>query len=80
MLEEIIIPNTITVHLGRPDSPAENLTVDFLYYVKNVASSEIFPTWPYEALKANIWAQMSLVLNRVYTEWYRGRGYRTDNP
>ena len=78
MLEEIIIPNTITVHLGRPDSPAENLTVDFLYYVKNVASSEIFPTWPYEALKANIWAQMSLVLNRVYTEWYRGRGYPFD--
>ena len=78
MLEEIIIPRTITVHLGRPNTAAENLTVDFVYYLKNVASSEIYPTWPYEALRANIWAQMSLVLNRVYTEWYRGRGYPFD--
>ena len=78
MLEEIIIPTSITVHLGRPSSPAENLTVDFIYYLKNVASSEIYPTWPYEALRANIWCQMSLVLNRVYTEWYRSRGYNFD--
>ena len=78
MLEEIIIPTTITVHLGRPSSSAENLTVDFVYYLKNVASSEIYPTWPYEALRANIWCQMSLVLNRVYTEWYRSRGYNFD--
>lgn len=78
MLEEVILPTTITVHLGRPTASAENLTVDFVYYLKNVASSEIYPTWPYEALRANIWAQMSLVLNRVYTEWYRGRGYGFD--
>ena len=78
MLEEIILPTTITVHLGRPSAPAENLTVDFISYLKNVASSEIYPTWPFEALRANIWAQMSLVLNRVYTEWYRGRGYPFD--
>lgn len=78
MLEEIIIPKTITVHLGRPSSNAENVTVDFAYYLKNVASSEIYPTWPYEALKANIWAQMSLVLNRVYTEWYPTQGYNFD--
>lgn len=75
LLGSVIIPNNITVHLGRPDSNAENVTVPFLYYVKNVASSEIYPTWPYESLKANIWAQMSLALNRVYTEWYPSRGY-----
>ena len=51
---EVIIPTYITVHLGRPDSNAENITVPFLYYLKNVASSEIYPTWPVEALKANI--------------------------
>ena len=78
MLEEVILPTYITVHLGRPNSSAENLTVSFDYYLKNVASSEIYPTWPYEALRANIWAQMSLVLNRVYTEWYRSRGYDFD--
>lgn len=75
MLEEIIIPTKVTVHLGRPSANAENLTVDFIYYIKNVASSEIFPTWPYEALRANIWCQISLLLNRVYTEWYPSRGY-----
>lgn len=78
MLETVILPIEITVHLGRPNVPAENVTVDFIYYLKNVASSEVYPTWPYEALRANIWAQMSLVLNRVYTEWYRGRGYPFD--
>lgn len=78
MLREVIIPTNITVHLGRPDRNAENLTVPFLYYLKNVASSEIYPTWPYEALKANIWAQISLVLNRVYTEWYPSQGYNFD--
>lgn len=78
MLEKIIIPKTITVHLGRPTVAAENVTVSFSDYLKNVASSEIYPTWPYQALKANILAQMSLVLNRVYTEWYRGRGYSYD--
>ncbi len=75
---EVIIPTYITVHLGRPQSAAENVTVPFLYYLKNVASSEIYPTWPYEALKANIWAQTSLALNRVYTEWYPSQGYDFD--
>lgn len=78
MLEEIIIPTRITVHLGRPSASAENLTVDFIYYIKNVASSEIYPTWPYESLRANIWCQISLALNRVYTEWYPSRGYNFD--
>lgn len=78
MLSEVIIPTNITVHLGRPDRNAENLTVPFIYYLKNVASSEIYPTWPYEALKANIWAQISLVLNRVFTEWYPSQGYNFD--
>lgn len=78
MLEEIIIPELITVHLGRPSAAAENVTLSFLNYIKNVASSEIYPTWPYEALRANIWAQISLALNRVYTEWYRSRGYNFD--
>ncbi len=78
ILTQIVIPTNITVHLGRPDRSAENVTVPFLYYLKNVASSEIYPTWPYEALKANIWAQMSLVLNRIYTEWYPSKGYDFD--
>lgn len=75
ILPQVIIPTNITVHLGRPDRSAENVTVPFIYYLKNVASSEIYPTWPYEALKANIWAQISLVLNRVFTEWYPSQGY-----
>lgn len=78
ILNQVVIPTNITVHLGRPDRDAENITVPFLYYLKNCASSEIYPTWPYEALKANIWAQMSLVLNRIYTEWYRSKGYNFD--
>lgn len=78
ILTQVVIPTNITVHLGRPDRNAENVTVPFLYYLKNCASSEIYPTWPYEALKANIWAQMSLVLNRIYTEWYRSKGYDFD--
>jgi len=72
------IPDTITVHLGRPDRPAENVTLPFTDYIKNVASSEIYPTWPEAALRANILAQISFALNRVYTEWYRSRGYDFD--
>ncbi len=72
------IPDTITVHLGRPDQPAENVTLPFTEYIKNVASSEIYPTWPESALRANILAQISFALNRVYTEWYRSRGYDFD--
>ncbi len=72
------IPETITVHLGTPDSDAPNVTVPFSSYVKNVASSEIFPTWPENALRANIYAITSFALNRIYTEWYRSRGYDFD--
>lgn len=73
-----IIPQTITVHLGPPDSDAENVTLPFLDYVANVASSEIFPTWPESAIRANMYAQISYALNRVYTEYYRSRGYDFD--
>ena len=72
------IPEQIVVHLGSPDSDAMNVTESFADYIKNVASSEIFPTWPEEALKANILAQISVALNRVYTEFYRSRGYNFD--
>ena len=72
------IPETITVHLGTPDSNAPNVTVDFASYIKNVASSESFPTWPESSLRANIYAITSFALNRIYTEWYRSRGYDFD--
>lgn len=72
------IPEYITVHLGPPDSPAQNVTVPFNEYIKNVASSEIYPTWPESAIRANIYAQISFALNRIYTEYYRSRGYDFD--
>lgn len=72
------IPQTITVHLGTPDQYAQNVTVSFADYIKNVASSEVYPTWNEEALKANIYAQVSYALNRVYTEFYRSQGYDFD--
>ena len=72
------VPQRITVHLGPPNSDAENVTVSFVDYVKNVASSEIYPTWEESALRANILAIVSFALNRVYTEWYRSRGYDYD--
>lgn len=80
MPENIIqtIPETITVHLGAPDSGAENVTVPFDEYVKNVASSEIYPSWPENALRANIYAITTYALNRIYTEWYPSRGYDFD--
>ncbi|MCC8135763.1 MAG: peptidoglycan-binding protein [Ruminococcus sp.] len=71
-------PETITVHLGTPDSNAANVTVDFPTYVKNVASSEIYPTWPENSLRANIYVITTFALNRIYTEWYRSRGYDFD--
>ena len=69
------VPRTITVHLGPPDQWAENITVSFPDYVKNVASSEIYPTWEPAAIRANILAIISFALNRVYTEFYPSRGY-----
>jgi peptidoglycan hydrolase-like protein with peptidoglycan-binding domain len=72
------IPETVTVHLGAPDSNAENVTLPFDEYITNVASSEIYPTWPESAIRANIYAQISFALNRIYTEYYRSRGYDFD--
>lgn len=72
------VPQRITVHLGPPSSNAANVTVSFSDYVKNVASSEIYPTWDEQALRANILAITSFALNRVYTEFYRSRGYDFD--
>lgn len=72
------VPQQITVHLGAPGSDAQNVTVSFVNYVKNVASSEIYPTWDESALRANILAIVSFALNRVYTEFYRSRGYDFD--
>jgi peptidoglycan hydrolase-like protein with peptidoglycan-binding domain len=73
-----IIPEYITVHLGRPTEPARNITLPFLDYISNVASSEIYPTWPESALRANIYAEITFALNRIYTEFYRSRGYNFD--
>lgn len=73
-----VIPENITVHLGRPEESARNVTVPFTDYIKNVASSEIYPTWPENALRANILAQISFALNRIYTDYYPSRGYDFD--
>ena len=81
MMNEIgypYIPEQITVHLGPPNSSADNVTVSFRDYIKNVASSEVYPTWEEEALRANILAQISFALNRVYTAYYPSRGYDFD--
>lgn len=79
MNSKIYIPQDITVHLGAPsDVNASNVTVPFIYYLNNVASGEIYPTWPDSALRANLLAQASFVLNRVFTRWYRDKGYPFD--
>lgn len=76
VLSRVVIPETIVVHDGVPgDSTAKNYFVPYRDYIKNVASNEIYSTWPDAALRANILAIMSFTLNRVYTEWYRGKGY-----
>lgn len=73
-----VIPNSITVHLGEPDSAARDITIPFTDYISNVAASEIYPTWPRASLEANIYAIISFALNRVYNEWYRSKGYNFD--
>lgn len=78
VLRQVVIPNTITVHLGTPAAWASNVRVSFPDYVKNVASSEIYPTWPEGALRANIYAIITFALNRIFTEWYRSQGYDYD--
>lgn len=73
-----IIPEEIVVHLGEPDETARNITVPFPEYIKNVATGEIYPNWPIDAIKANVLAQISFALNRVYNEWYPSKGYNFD--
>lgn len=73
-----IVPNNITVHLGDPDKPARDITVPFTEYIANVASSELYPTWPNNALIANIYTIISFAMNRIYNEWYRSKGYNFD--
>lgn len=72
------IPEYITVHLGAPDENARNVTLTFSEYISNVASSEIYPTWNENAIRANVYAEISFALNRIYTEFYRSRGYSFD--
>ena len=73
-----IVPNNITVHLGAPDENARDITVPFTEYIANVASSELYPTWPKNALIANIYAIISFAMNKIYNEWYRSKGYSFD--
>jgi len=78
-VRQVFIPTYVTVHLGRPDNRnARNVRVPFVEYIANVASSEIFPTWPEASLRANIHAIVTFTLNRIYTEWYRSRGFNFD--
>ncbi len=73
-----IIPTEIVVHLGAPDEAVRNITVPFIEYIKNVASGEIYPNWPLDSIKANVLAQISFALNRIYNEWYPSKGYEFD--
>ena len=76
VLSKVVVPETIVVHDGVPtDSTATDYYVPYSDYIKNVASCEIYSTWPMETIKANVLAIMSFTLNRVYTEWYRNKGY-----
>lgn len=75
VLPEVVVPEFIIVHAGSPNNnSASNYTVTYRDYIKNVASSEIYPTWPTETIRANVIAIISFTLNRVYTEWYRNKG------
>ena len=76
VLSRVVVPEYIVVHDGSPrDTTATNYYVKYKDYIKNVASSEIYATWPANSIRANVLAIMSFTLNRVYTEWYRNRGY-----
>ena len=76
VLSRVVVPEYIVVHDGSPrDSTAQNYYVKYKDYIKNVASSEIYATWPANTIRANVLAIMSFTLNRVYTEWYRNQGY-----
>ena len=73
-----IVPNNITVHLGAPNETARDITIPFTDYISNVAASELYPTWPRNALIANIYTIISFAMNRIYNEWYRSKGYNFD--
>ena len=73
-----VVPNEIIVHLGPPNEAAKDVSVPFIDYISNVASNEIYPTWPENSLKANIYVIISFALNRIYNEWYRSKGYNFD--
>ena len=73
-----VVPNQITVHLGKPDEAARDIVVPFTDYISNVASSELYPTWPVNSLRSNIYAIISFTLNRIYNEWYQSKGYSFD--
>ena len=73
-----VVPNNITIHLGAPDEAARDITIPFTDYISNVAASELYPTWPRNALIANIYTIISFALNRIYNEWYRSKGYNFD--
>ena len=73
-----VVPTEITVHIGSPEEAGKTITVPFPEYIKNVASNEIYASWPADAIKANILAQISFALNRVYNEWYPSQGYNFD--
>lgn len=76
VLSRVVVPQTIVVHDGLPsNASAKNYYVPYRDYIKNVASSEIYATWPQATIVANVLAIMSFTLNRVYTEWYRNQGY-----
>ena len=79
VLDSVVVPSVITVHSGSPtNTAAPNHTVNFTDYIKNVASSEIYPSWNVDAIRANVYCIVSFVLSRVYSEWYPSKGYNFD--
>jgi len=74
----VSVPEFITVHLGAPNENAANLTIPFPDYLKNIAAASLYPTWPENALRANVWALATFTLSRIFTGWYRSRGYNFD--
>lgn len=79
VLPSVVVPQYIIVHAGVPDdTTAPNYTMAYTDYIKNVASSEIFATWPQSTIRANVYCIVSFTLNRIYTEWYRGKGKKFD--
>ena len=75
VLPQPVIPEYVVVHLGRPEEAARNVWIPFKDYIKNVASCEIYSTWPQQTIRANVLAILSFTLNRVFTEWYRNKGF-----